>query len=59
MRRFISLFVWFFLVISLQTSVFAQTDSDGIKSLLEERDEEIKNILGPEGVNTPRNNAKL
>ncbi|MBO6535026.1 MAG: ABC transporter substrate-binding protein [Balneolaceae bacterium] len=49
MRRFISLFVWFFLVISLQTSVFAQTDSDGIKSLLEERDEEIKNILGPEG----------
>lgn len=49
MRKFISLFVWIFLVISLQTTAFAQTDSDGIKSLLEERDEEIKNILGPEG----------
>jgi phospholipid transport system substrate-binding protein len=49
MRRFISLFIWIFLVISLQTTAFAQTDSDGIKSLLEERDEEIKNILGPEG----------
>ncbi|MCR9132736.1 MAG: ABC transporter substrate-binding protein [bacterium] len=49
MRKFISLFVWIFLAISLQTTAFAQTDSDGIKSLLEERDEEIKNILGPEG----------
>ncbi len=49
MRRFIPLFILMFVVAGMATTTFAQTDAAGIQSLLEERDEEIKEILGPEG----------
>lgn len=31
------------------SAVFAQTESDTIQSMLEERDQEIKELLGPKG----------
>lgn len=49
MRRFITLFVLMFVFAGMATTVSAQTEAAGIQSLLEERDEEIKEILGPEG----------
>lgn len=49
MRRFITLFVVMLFFAGLATDASAQTDAAGIQSLLEERDEEIKDILGPEG----------
>lgn len=49
MRRFITLFVVMLVFAGVATNASAQTDAAGIQSLLEERDEEIKDILGPEG----------
>lgn len=49
MRRFITLFVVMLVFAGVATNASAQTDAAGIQSLLEERDEEIKEILGPEG----------
>jgi phospholipid transport system substrate-binding protein len=49
MRRFITLFVVTLVYAGVATNASAQTDAAGIQSLLEERDEEIKEILGPEG----------
>lgn len=49
MRRFITLFVLMFVFAGMATTASAQTEAAGIQSLLEERDEEIKEILGPEG----------
>lgn len=49
MRRFITLFVLMFVFAGMATTASAQTEVAGIQSLLEERDEEIKEILGPEG----------
>ncbi|MBO6793744.1 MAG: ABC transporter substrate-binding protein [Balneolaceae bacterium] len=49
MRRFITLFMFTFMIAGMAMNVTAQTDAAGIQSLLEERDAEIKEILGPEG----------
>ena len=49
MRRFITLFVIMLVFAGVASNASAQTDAAGIQSLLEERDEEIKDILGPEG----------
>jgi phospholipid transport system substrate-binding protein len=49
MRRFITLFVVMLVFAGVASNASAQTDAAGIQSLLEERDEEIKDILGPEG----------
>ncbi len=49
MRRFVTQFMFIFMIMGMATNVAAQTDAAGIQSLLEERDAEIKEILGPEG----------
>lgn len=48
MRFFKAIILLMVLVFSAQ-NVFSQQDADSIQAMLEERDEEIKSILGPEG----------
>lgn len=58
MKKIIFLFVVLF--ISTSMSVAAQRDSTAIRNLLEQRDNEIKELLGPKGTEyTPEKRQKL
>lgn len=46
---FKTIYTLLILVFCLAPSVFAQTNANEIQSMLEERDQEIKELLGPEG----------
>ncbi len=47
--RIIKTFVFLLFIALFTGDVFAQQSADSIRMMLEERDEEIKSILGPEG----------
>lgn len=46
---FKTIHTFFIIVLLAVPSVLAQTESDSIRSMLEDRDEEIKELLGPQG----------